>query len=112
MEIINYTGEPVGLTDASGRPIRVLPSIGKAVVVFDDYELQKTEDFIPIYRKKRGVIKYLPQPDGNLQKMYIVNRDVADAGRLARMDLLIVEEPDETAMRQLGGKFYRKVVNI
>jgi hypothetical protein len=30
MEILNYTGEKVGLTDTAGNPLYVLPSVGKA----------------------------------------------------------------------------------
>jgi hypothetical protein len=108
MTISNYTGADVGLTDKDGIPIRVLSSVGKAEVVAADYELQKVDNLLPIYRKRRGIIKYLPQPDGNLQKMYIVNRDVAEAGRLTRMDLLIVDD----MFTVQGGKFYRKLVNM
>jgi hypothetical protein len=108
MTITNYTGADVGLTDAKGTPLRVLSSIGKAVVVANDDEVLKVEDLVPIYRKKRGFIKYLPAPDDNLQKMYIVNKDVAEAGRMVRRDLLVVDD----LFTWGGGTFYRKLINI
>lgn len=107
MTFKNYTGQNIGLTDKSGNPIRVLPSEGKAEVVAIEEQLIRTNDLIPIYRRSRGIVKYLPQPDGNQNTMYIVNKEVAAAAR-GRIDILIVDDPFEWK----GGTFYRKVVNF
>jgi hypothetical protein len=108
MKILNYTGADVGLTDEQGRPLRVLSSIGKAVVTPSEEEKLGTEEGVSIYRLRRGVVKFLPPPSGNLEQMYIVSKEVADAARSTRYDLLIVED----WVKLYGGNFYRKLINV
>lgn len=108
MKILNYTGEDVGLTDEEGNPLRVLSSIGKAIVTPTEEEKQGTQDGVAIYRLRRGVVKFLPPPSGNLEQMYIVNSEVAEAARSTRYDLLVPKE----LIKIHGANFYKKLINI
>lgn len=108
MAILNYTGENIGLTDEDGNPVRVLPPIGKAIVTEPEEEILRVDDRVPIRRVRRGTIKYLPKPSGNLDPMYIVTKEVAEIGRSTRYDLLVVEDLVEI----YGGNFYKKLINV
>lgn len=87
MEILNYTGKRIGLFHpVLGRPERVLPSHGNARCEIQEYKR-------PSENSNSIKVKGLPSPDFNLQKQYIVSREVAEVFGSARKDLLIPENP-------------------
>lgn len=82
--ILNYTGKRIGLTNVLGMPREVLPSHGKAYVEDKRYwghtEIEQT-------------VRGLPKPDRNLEKYYIVSKEVGEWFGDSRRDLLIAENP-------------------
>lgn len=107
MGLKNYTGKEIGLTDRDGNPTLVLWPIGRAEVTPTEETISLEVDRIPVIRRRKGIIKFLPAPTGNLDDIYIVNKEVAEAGRGTRFDLVIVDDP----FTALGGTFYRKLLN-
>lgn len=92
MEILNYTGKRIGLVSAAGHLAEILPIHGKATC---EVEVVKSLNVgrIPIFEKKFGKVSGLPNRDLNFEKLYIVNREIADAFGGMRKDLLIAEQP-------------------
>lgn len=107
MGLKNYTGSEIGLTDKNGNPMRVLSPIGRAEVTPNEEVITAEIDNIPIIRRRRGIVKYLPAATGNLDDIYIVSKEVAEASRGKRFDLVVVEDP----ITILGGTFYRKLLS-
>lgn len=105
MEILNFTGRPIGLTTESGQPLTLLSSNGFAKCQVQKIK-QKTFNLIPIYYKSYGRVTGLPSPQPDLQKLYIVNKDVAEAAANTRFDLLVVEDPIEWGDKT----FYKSLV--
>lgn len=108
MEILNYTGKPVGLTNKNGSPYKVLPSHGRAHFESIEVNQIKSIDLVPIYGLKPGKIRGLPSPDWNHEKLYIVPKEIAEHVRKVRFDLLVVEE----SFTWEGGTFYKKLVQL
>lgn len=102
--ILNYTGKRVGVTNESGNPITVLPFHGNARV---DRERKKSTSAgrVAIYDIKYSRVEGLPEPDLNLEKLYIVTKEVAEAFGISRKDLLIAEDP----IKEGGMIYYRKL---
>ena len=102
MKILNYTGKRIGLTNRAGNPIEVIPSDGHA-----HCEIEIKEQLIigrtPIYNKDLGKVRGLPAPDLNLEKMYIVTADVAEAIGHTRKDLIVPANP----FHYEGATFYK-----
>jgi len=101
MKILNYTGKRVGITNRMRMPIEVLPSDGNAYCLTEN----KEESLIgrtPIYTRSSKV-RGLPAPDLNLEKIYIVNADVAEAIGHTRRDLIVPTEP----FQYEGATFYK-----
>ena len=107
MVLRNYTGQEIGLADKDGNPLRVLSPIGRAEVTPPEEVITAQIDGTQVIRRRRGIIKYLPAATGNMDDIYIVNKEVAEAGRGTRYDLVVVEDPTTA----LGGIFYRKLLN-
>ncbi|MET3978991.1 hypothetical protein ABIB62_001560 [Mucilaginibacter sp. UYP25] len=107
MEILNYTGKDVGLTNTSGSPLIILPSVGKAR--FDSVQFEQVSKVggAPIFIKKIGKVLGLPKPDPNHEKYYVVPSEVAERAKIYRFDLLTVED----SFSYEGAIFYRKIVN-
>jgi hypothetical protein len=104
--ILNYTGKRIGLTNNTGRPIQVLAVNGNARCEVDDKE-KLTVGRTPIYTRSSKV-RGLPQPDPNLEKIYIVSRDVAEAVGNTRFDLVVPVEPFQFE----GATFYKKLIEV
>jgi hypothetical protein len=107
MEILNYTGKRVGLTNSSGSPSKMLSSQGNAH--FDEIAVTplKNVDGIFIYSQKLGNVRGLPSPDRNQEKFYIVPKEIAEYLKKVRFDLLVAEEP----FIWEGGTFYKRLAN-
>jgi hypothetical protein len=107
MEILNYTGSPIGLATESGLPVMGLPASGNAKC---DIKKQKvrTDQRISFFKKVYGRVQGLPQQDMNLQTLYIVNKDIVEAIGHTRHDLLIVDE----LINIEGTNYYKQLVNV
>ncbi len=104
IKILNYTGKRLGVTNGSGNPIQVLPSHGNAKVEKNIKQITQSGR-IPVYEIVYDRVEGLPDPDPNYEKMYIVNKDVANSVGYRRKDLLVAENP----MSHNGTIFYRKL---
>lgn len=107
MQVLNYTGKRIGLANPAGNPIEVLPSDGLARVEIT-LEPVVSDSRFSIFRKAFGTVKNLPEPDPNNKKSYIVTKEVAEAVRNFRFDLLVPEEP----FTYEGATFYKKLINV
>jgi len=102
MKILNYTGKRVGITNTDGRPIEVIAPMGNAHCDIENKQkilIGRT----PIYETHYGRVNGLLGPDPNLEKMYIVNADVAEAFGGTRRDLIVPTEP----FQYEGATFYK-----
>jgi hypothetical protein len=106
MQLLNYTGKQIGLSNEGGSLVKVFPSDGNARCVIQNKKKAEV-DMITIYKKEYGRVEGLPDPDRNLQKLYIVTRDVAEAAG-PRFDLLV---PEELVTNQ-GYTYYKYLVNV
>jgi hypothetical protein len=108
MEILNYTGKPVGLTNKHGNPYKVLPSQGKAHFVSIEANQIKNIEGVAIFQLKMGKVIGLPTPDWNQEKLYIVPKEIAEYNKNTRFDLLVVED----GFNWEGATFYKKLVQL
>ncbi|RFZ81155.1 hypothetical protein DYU05_20575 [Mucilaginibacter terrenus] len=108
MQILNYTGLYVGLTNIAGQPTRILPPQGRARMEIDGTDFKQTVDGVPIYKVNHKRIKGLPEPDPNNERFYIISKEVASYISKRRYDLLVAEEPFQWA----GDTFYRRLVSV
>lgn len=111
MQILNYTGEEVGFVNEGGIVTAVLHSNGNARCKIDVREvpMKDKSPFVPkVYRRQLGQVIGLPTPDANLEKYYIVTKDVAEAVGNSRMDLLLADEP----VNLKGKTYYKKLIMI
>jgi hypothetical protein len=108
MEILNYTGQSLGMTNENGKPGRVLPSVGNARFENVAHEKISTIDGLEIFETVYGRIVDLPKPDPNLEQLYIVNYDIAVRAKSSRFDLLVAIEP----IIYNATTFFQKLVNI
>jgi len=106
MEILNYTGKRIGLTNPSGYPIEVLPSHGFAKVDVTLAKANPNDTRFSIFAKEFSRVMNLPDADRNNNKMYIVTKDVAEAIGKYRVDLLIPED----SFTWEGATFYKMLV--
>lgn len=111
MEVLNYTGKRIGVANEQGRTVEVLPPHGfarleKAVEL--KLEAQVGIGRIPIYKKGYSKVRGLPSPDLNLEKLYIVSKEVAEAAGNTRFDLLVGEEP----FNEHGAICYKHLINV
>ncbi len=107
MEIVNYTGRPVGLSSEAGHPLRVINSIGTARCEVTK-EKSRNVDGVIIYREGFSRVVGLPESDNDLAKRFIVSPEVAKAMGKIRFDLLIGQEP----YTYEGQMFYKYLIAV
>lgn len=108
MELRNFTGRKIGLTNPSGNPIEVLPSHGLARVEVSLAEAKVEDKRYGIFEKEYSKVKNLPDPDPNYKILYIVTKEIAEAIGNFRLDLLVPEDP----FPYEGATFYRKLIKV
>ncbi|MBW4890119.1 hypothetical protein KXQ82_10350 [Mucilaginibacter sp. HMF5004] len=108
MEVLNYTGRPIGIASAHGQPMIGLPSEGYAKCEIERIDKVNKFGLIPIYKRIMDRVNGLPSQDRNLEKLYIVNKEVAESIGHTRFDLLVVEEPIDIT----GSIYYKKLMNV
>lgn len=93
MKLLNYTGLPVSVKlDYSGD--KILSPDGKAELLTREKEVLLTViDHIQIYKVQKGGVINLPKENWNLDVLYLVTQEVADAVSFKRSDLVVMTDP-------------------
>lgn len=107
MQVINLTSELITIIDNNNYPLTSIPSSGHATCVVTKQQMQ-TYNGIPIVKTRYGKIENLPDPDPNLEIMYIVEPEVARAVKDIRVDILVADELTQIK----NNKFYRTLRQI
>ncbi len=103
MKLVNLTERDITLLDKSGER-HTFPSQGVAKCLTHVKEVN-TILGIPIMQSSYDRIESLPSVSRNMQSMYIVSEEVAEAARGIRFDLLIPHNHVE-------GDVYRALAHI
>lgn len=108
MQVINLTDHAVIIVNAKNEPIKVFPASGKVAHCEHTLIEQKRIGGVPIHSKSYGPVKGLPLPDDNMEKIYIVNEQVAEAVRDSRFDVVI----PEGVVHTVDGNFYKQLIAV